>query len=143
MSAQVVRFEAAKPVGVNELYRPGQVFGPGGTRRLKIRKSEAGEAFGQRLLLAARAVWRRLGLESLGGTSKRRVPVSVSIWMTFETYANDIDGPIKPILDSLQAAKIVFNDNRIDELHVYRRPPDRARPRVEVVAHELEQDEAS
>lgn len=141
MGGTVIRFEAAEPVGTNHLYQPGLAFARGGTRRPTIRKTPTGEAFCHRLLVAARAVWRKLGLAPLGGTAKRRVPVSVSIWLTFETYGSDIDGPCKPTIDSLQAAGILINDNRVDELHVYRRPPDPTRPRVEVAVHELDVDE--
>lgn len=137
----VVRFQASQPVGVNDLYQPGLAFSGGGMRRPTIRKTAKGEAFCLRLLLAARAAWRGLRRAAFGGNEKQRVPVSVSIWLAFQSYANDIDGPLKPILDSLQAAGIVWNDNRVDELHVYRLPPDPARPRVEVAVQELEQDE--
>lgn len=132
----MIAFEASEPVGVNDLYQPGYSgFGP--QRRPVIRKSEKGVAFCARLLLAARGAWRRLRLEPLGGDAKRRVPVAVTIRLAFPTYASDIDGPLKPTLDALQAAGIVVNDNRVDELHVYRLPPDRERPRVEVEVREV------
>lgn len=132
----LVSFEAEKPVGVNDLYQPGwSGFGP--RRRPAIRKSTKGMAFCARLLLAARVAWRRLRLEALGGDENQRVPVAVTIRLAFPTYASDIDGPVKPTLDALQAAGIVWNDNRVDELHVFRLPPDRARPRVEVEVREV------
>jgi Holliday junction resolvase RusA-like endonuclease len=137
----VVRFMAAEPVGVNDLYQPGLAFTRGGGRRATIRKTPKGEAFCLRLLVAARAAWRRLRRVALGGDASERIPVSVSIWLAFPTYANDIDGPIKSCLDSLQHSGIVWNDNRVDELHVYRLPPDAARPRVEVAVQEITEEE--
>lgn len=132
-----VRFQAADPVGVNELYQPGwKGFGLA-TRRPAIRKSERGEAFCHRLLVAARHAWRGMK-RALGGDAHERRPVSVTVHVAFPTYGSDIDGPVKPILDSLQHSGIVFNDNRVDELHVYRLPPDKARPRVEVEIQEIQ-----
>lgn len=131
-----VRFEAADPVGVNELYRPGwSGFGP--KRRPAIRKSPTGEAFCARLLIAARRAWAVLRRPSLGGNEDQRVPVAVTVRVAFPTFGSDIDGPLKPTLDALQGAGIVWNDNRVDELHVYRLPPDRKRPRVEVEVREV------
>jgi Holliday junction resolvase RusA-like endonuclease len=133
----MVRFEAAQPVGVNELYQPGLAFAAGGTRRPTIRKSPTGEAFCNRLLIAAWAAWGRLRRPALGGNAKKRIPVVVTVRIAFPTFGSDIDGPLKPILDSLQHSGIVLNDNRVDELHVYRLPPDRSNPRVEVEVSEV------
>lgn len=134
----IVRFEAAKPVGVNELYQPGLAFAAGGMRRPVIRKSPTGEAFCHRLLLAARKAWRGLRQTALGGDEKKRIPVAVTIRVAHPTYGSDVDGCIKPVMDSLQHAGIVWNDNRVDELHVYRLPPDREAPRVEVEVSEIQ-----
>lgn len=48
-----------------------------------------------------------------------KVRLGVSIWFTFNDMKADVDGPSKRTLDAI-AAGLEFNDNRVDELHLYR-----------------------
>lgn len=49
----------------------------------------------------------------------RKVRLRVSIWFTFDSMRPDVDGPSKRTLDAI-AAGLEFNDNRVDELNLYR-----------------------
>lgn len=133
----VVRFQASRPVGVNGMYKPVTIC-VGRRRYTRLGKTDEGQAFCDRLLIAARAAWRVLKLKPFGGDSRKRVPVMVTLRLTFDSLSWDIDGPIKPILDSLQASGIVWNDNRVRRLVVDVLEPDEARPRVEVAVQEME-----
>lgn len=46
--------------------------------------------------------------------------------------ARDLDNVCKGLIDALVKASVIEDDKYIDELHVYRMPTDKARPRVEV-----------
>jgi len=60
--------------------------------------------------------------------------VVVMLRFFFETLGADIDGPVKPTLDALQAARVFENDNRVRLLLVEKeKDPDHPRLEVEVM----------
>jgi Holliday junction resolvase RusA-like endonuclease len=107
-----------QPVSTNHGYRPAR-FG----KRHGFVLTDAGEAYKARLLVAARRAWMNSGRPA---ALERAV---VGVRFGFKTAASDIDGPLKFTLDSLQAGRLVVNDNRITRVVLERIPGE---PRTEV-----------
>jgi hypothetical protein len=108
-----------QPISTNHGYKPAR-FG----KRHGFVLTADGETFKNRLLLSARRAWMAAG---------RPAPLEhavAGVRFAFKTAASDIDGPLKFALDSLQAARLVVNDNRIARIVLERVPGD---PRTEVV----------
>lgn len=63
-------------------------------------------------------------------------PVSLSLSFFRQKRVGDLDNFAKPVLDALQKAGVIANDNLVSELHMYRLY-DRANPRTEIVITEL------
>ncbi len=127
-----------EPLGVNALYRSVVV-----RRRMRVLKSAPGRDYEAALIAAARSA------RGTAPTTKR--PVAVRIAIFFGSERPDIDGPIKPILDALQApgkpkpgskrqprmgAGVYKNDRQVTRLFVERNV-DPGNPRVEVYVVEL------
>lgn len=111
----IVRFTVpAKPVGVNSSYLR--------SANRRLRKTDAAVEFQARIQLAARKAMR--GAKPLEGD------LWAFVRFIFDSERPDIDGPIKPVLDSMQ--RIVFaNDRQVRKLTV-ERFVDRTFPRVEI-----------
>jgi Holliday junction resolvase RusA-like endonuclease len=129
---KVIRFAVlGKPISVNQLYRRN--------RNGSVRKSEEAEAYAT--LVAARGMDARRRARS----ETTDEPVDVELRIFFANERPDTDGPVKLILDALQApqvtrdvrstrwtgAGIIRNDRQVRNCLV-RREVDAARPRVEV-----------
>ena len=61
----------------------------------------------------------------------------ISIDVFFKTLSSDIDNAAKGILDCLQTAKVIRNDNKCVELHM-RKFKDATNPRAEITIEEIE-----
>jgi len=114
-----------KPIGVNAAYKPVR-WG----NRVGFAKTGECLAYQDAIVLAAR---RAMGAQKWLSMEGR---AAVNVRFYFATLGSDIDGPIKPTLDAIAKAGVVWNDNRVRELHVYKPDPD-GRERVEVEVVEL------
>ena len=63
-----------------------------------------------------------------------QVRITLRVW--FRSQASDLDNAAKGILDGLQKASVIVNDNRVKELHMFK-DVDPSRPRVEITVEEL------
>jgi Holliday junction resolvase RusA-like endonuclease len=109
----------AKPVSTNASYKRSS--------HRRLCKTPAAEIFTAKLQFAARAAMR--GRPLLAGS------VAVGITFHFANERPDTDGPIKPVLDSMQG--IVFENDRQVRRIVVDRAIDAKRPRVEVHVAEV------
>jgi Holliday junction resolvase RusA-like endonuclease len=130
-----VRFVVpGKPIGVNELYRRA---------RRGLRKTDAAAAYVIQIAAHGQQARRRAGVETFRG------PVNVELRIFFADERPDLDGPVKLILDALQASRahhnaahrrvgagIIENDRQVQRYTVAR-GTDRAEPRVEIAVTEL------
>lgn len=112
------------PLSVNKLYRRGGseywLYG----HRDRFLTSE-GKAYKQKVTFLATLALKKHGLLPAGHCA-------VVIQFFFPTTANDIDGPLKPMLDAMQDAGVFANDNRVVRLLAIKRK-DPKNPRAEVV----------
>lgn len=109
---------AGQPCSTNHGYKPAR-FG----KRHGFVLTDAGAAYKASLAFGARRAWMAAGRPN---PLERAI---VGVRFGFKTAASDIDGPLKFTLDSLQAAKLVVNDNRISRVLLERLP---GHPRTEV-----------
>lgn len=117
----VIRYTVqGAPVSTNQGYRGAVV---GSQHRLVL--NQEGKDYKAWLHLHARRAWARAG---------RPYPLeaaAVAVRFIFPTMGSDIDGPLKFVLDSLQAGELVVNDTRIRRVVLEKAEPD-GRPRVEL-----------
>ena len=120
-----------EPLGVNALWRSQQG---------RVHKSPKAEQYAQAVMAHAAAARMRAGGDTLTG------PVAVELRVYFGSERPDIDGPVKVILDAMQAttarrtgASVYLDDRQVHRLLVTRHV-DRERPRVEVEVVSLERD---
>jgi len=59
-------------------------------------------------------------------------PMIVTLHCFFKTKAPDLDNAAKAVLDCIQSAGVITNDNRVYELHMTK-AIDKDRPRVEII----------
>ena len=112
-----------QPLSVNRLY--------GTSRKRKTRfRTHEGTAYKSGAALLAKVA--RGGAESLRG------PVEVHLALYFRTLASDIDGPVKVLVDALQAGGVVANDNQVMKL-VVTKARDKVNPRAEVTVLPMEE----
>lgn len=63
-----------------------------------------------------------------------QVKITLRVW--FRSRSSDLDNAAKGILDCLQLAKVITNDNRVTKLHMHKEI-DPEHPRVEIEIEEL------
>lgn len=85
---------------------------------------------------------REYRLEVLARRPATGWPVHGRLKLTLDVYpptqwGQDLDNIPKAILDGLQHAKLLENDQQVDELIVRRCPKDRDNPRVEVALERI------
>jgi hypothetical protein len=112
------------PVSTNQGYRGAVIKTRHGMQHRLVLKPE-GKAFKDWLQACARVAWMKAGRPS----ALERAQVVARL--VFPTLGSDIDGPVKFLLDSLQAAGLVVNDTRIRRLVLEKMDPDGS-PRIEV-----------
>ena len=110
-----------QPLSVNRLY--------GTSRKRRTRfKTHEGVAYKSAAALLAKA--------AMAGAEPMRGPVAVQLDLYFRTLAADADGPVKVLLDSLEAGGVVANDNQVMRI-VVTKARDRAHPRAVVTVEEV------
>jgi hypothetical protein len=112
------------PVSTNHGYKPARW----GNRHGMVLTPE-GEAYKGLLLFYARKAWMRAGRPCLESAD-------VTVRFVFKTRRSDADGPVKFVLDSLQAAGFVKNDSRVRRITVEKLEPD-GKPRTEIEVREF------
>lgn len=111
-----------QPLSVNRLY--------GTSRKRKTRfRTHEGTAYKDAAALLARS--------ALAGREPFQGPVEVGLALYFRTLAADLDGPVKVLVDALQAGGVVANDNQVMKL-VVTKARDKGNPRAEVEVVPLE-----
>lgn len=111
-----------KPISINATYKRGAGRG--------FYLSDEARNFKDTLEVYARLAAKKANFKTSGEC------IGVRLDFYFPSGRNDIDGPIKSVLDSLQQAEIVYNDNQIKELSVGSHI-DKHAPRVEIYISEL------
>lgn len=123
---EVIRYTIpGVPVSTNHGYSPAR-WG----KRIGLRLNDRGEEFKARLLAAARAALMAAGHPD----PLEQAQVAARIY--FPTRGSDIDGPVKFLLDSLQASRVLLNDNRVRRLVLEKPDPD-GDPRIELAVGNL------
>lgn len=108
------------PVSTNQGYSPAR-WG----KAVGFRLNDRGADFKERLLAAARRAWME------AGQPDPLPQAMVAARIFFPTRGNDIDGPLKFLLDCLQPAGLIVNDNRVRRVVLEKPAPD-GEPRIEM-----------
>lgn len=117
-----------QPVSTNQGYR-GLVVG----RQARLALNQEGRAYKELLLWHGWKAWKA------AGRPQPLQQAQVALALVFPTLGSDVDGPVKFLLDSLQAAKLVVNDTRIRRVVLEKLDPD-GQPRVEIAVGPLSEE---
>jgi Holliday junction resolvase RusA-like endonuclease len=122
---RVLRIELPLPPSANAYWRPAML----GNGKMTIVPTKVAKQYRKDV----KDIFERGTDEPIAGA------VDVHLWVFFPTIAGDLDNRVKVTLDALRGFAFP-DDNRVAELHVYRRKdPDRPRILVEVVGKEAAQ----
>jgi Holliday junction resolvase RusA-like endonuclease len=130
--ARSVHMTLAVPVSVNAAYADIITTNQQGKQCAARVLTEAGREFKNITRRAARAYASLIKFAALPGDR-----FALHIELYFADMRRDISDAIK-LLEDAVAEGIGFNDNRVDEMHVYRRPVCPDNPRVEVTLEKFE-----